>query len=82
MTSGKGSKYREFYALSGRITCMGIQYFGELLNVGQFCAFVSFIINDQLTCKNVSDKDIGCQSNLVLTELRHERISFITGKLN
>ena len=23
MTPGKGSKYREFYDLSGRITCMG-----------------------------------------------------------
>ena len=50
MTPGKGSKYREFYDLSGRITCMVFIQFGS-----ELCKFtcihhnaLSFLISKKI----------------------------------
>ena len=41
VTPGKGSKYREFYDLSGRITCMLHIFFKASLKQGGVCHFLS-----------------------------------------
>ena len=44
MTPGKGSKYREFYDLSGRITCMiGSSPISSVLSAVPFAYFESFL---------------------------------------
>ena len=39
MTPGKGSKYREFYDLSGRITCMATKEDSYIKSDESFCAY-------------------------------------------
>ena len=54
MTPGKGSKYREFYDLSGRITCMGNDDIHKSLD--EFEIRPDWTTNNRVSCPQVSEK--------------------------